>query len=135
MAATPEEDFATSLATRISRTLGTDIFRGRMRSAGDGIPHDSVFVRTSGGPPPLPYGGQTAEETRFTALQVIVRGDPEDYDGALTTARSVRDQMHDIPPSASYIACRMQQSEPLPIGEDETGATMFSLNFELWHDQ
>lgn len=133
--ATPDVAVAAKLDTDVGAlTLGTNLFEGKARAPNDQIPHEAVFVLSSGGAPPLAYGGQTSEEMLFPSVQCIVRSNPRDFFGGRTLAKTVHDALHHQA-LAGYLDVNVQESEPLYLGEDDTGHHEWSLNFELWIEE
>ena len=135
MATTPDADLVTHLDANVGAlTDGTNLFRGKMRAAGDGCPVDSVFVLSSGGPAPQAYLSGTTVERRYSDVTCYVRSDLGDFEGGQTLARAIRDAAHhaDI---AGYIDVRALQSEPPYVAERDDEAHVWVVNFQLWHEQ
>lgn len=131
-------DVATALAARsLGLTLGTNLFWGIPREVdpSSGLGSRVVFVSPRLSPPPDNYcDGSVTPQSREPQLQITVRSDPRDYSGGYTLAASVRDALHDQPLSG-YDACRITQTDPIPIGETDSGEHLFSLNVHLWIDE
>lgn len=136
MATDPDGDVVDHLDTSVGYlTKDTNLFASKEQAAGDYIPHNSVFVLASGGPAPEAYvAGDTGDEQRFSALQIIIRSDPRDYNTGVTNARTVRDALHHATISG-YVDVRVNETEPLYIGENDVGAHIWTTNLELWHEE
>ena len=136
MALQPDQDVVDFLdAALIELTANTDLFPGKMEAVGPGIPARSVWVRADGGPPPLAYlQGGVGAERRFSAVQIMVRSAKDAQAAGLTLARQVRDTLHHQP-LAGYIDVRAEESEPIYVAEENDAHHIWSLNFELWHEQ
>jgi hypothetical protein len=134
----PDLNVAQALASAgLGLTLGTNLFWGKVREVdtASGVPSQAVFVTLRLSPAPENYcDGSITPQAREPQLQVTVRSNPQDFSGGQTLARSVKDALHDIPPSG-YDACRVTQAEPVPIGETDSGEHLFSVNVHLWIDE
>lgn len=135
MASDYADDVATALDTDagLSLTLGTNLFRGKMRAyEAESFPRECVACEAAGGPAPQDYcnGNTHTPQMRDPVVQVMVRGDARDYSGGETLARAVWDSLHDNPPSG-YIHMRCMNATPLYVGEDEDGSHLWSINVAL----
>ncbi len=130
----PEEDLATYIDANTSLVLGTNLFHGPPKPPGDNIPHEAVFVFPSGGPAPSAFNGETTA-LRESALQIRIRGDKEDnkFKNGLILSRAVRDAVH-YASIANYIDVRVEETDPVYLGEDDAGhpewTVTASMNFE-----
>lgn len=134
----PDLAVATALAgAGLGLTLGTNVFWGTIRESdpASGVPSKAVFCTLLLSPAPVNYcDGSRTPQGREPQVQVVVRGNANDYSTAQTLARSVKDALHDLPPTG-YDACRVTQAEPVPIGETNRGEHLFSLSVHLWIDE
>lgn len=132
--ATPEIDIATHIANQLGAlTLGTNCFHSPVRPANEAelIPAKAVFSYVTGGTTPYDYCGEDRAERR-SRVQVIVRGDRDDYAGTLSLARSIRDVVHRSDTTLTdYVQVRVMEEDPIPIGVDDQGLPMYSINAEL----
>ena len=134
-APTPEQDVAAALATALGLAVGTDIKYGVKRSPLEpGNDTVSIWVAPTGGPPPDDFLNAAVEGSIFHAsLQCLVlspASDPDNFASGLALARQVRDALH-TKTVGGYIMCRVQQSEPFPLGADEAGRWEFSVNIQI----
>lgn len=131
-------DVATALAgAGIGLTLGTNVFWGPVRESdpSTAFPSAAVFCTMRGGAPPINYcDASITPQLREPLVQVMIRSAPRDYAAGQATARQVKNALHDIPPTG-YDACRVEQAEPLPIGETNQGEHLFSLNVHLYIEE
>ena len=132
MADVPEKVVADKLATALSLVVGTTIFKGQPKPPSSTIPHKAIFCMPRAGRAPVPYlGGSSAKDQKYPRVQVFVRGDVDEEEGALTLARSCLEALHKAA-LPGYVGCVAQQSEPTPAGFDDTNHPLFSVNVELW---
>lgn len=131
-------DVATAIAgAGLGLTLGTSVFWGTIRESdpASGVPSRAVFCTPMLSPAPMNYcDGSRTPQGKEPQVQVVVRGNAQSYSTANTLARSVRDALHDLPPTG-YAGCRVTQVDPVPIGETNRGEHLFSLNVQLWIDE
>lgn len=128
----PGLDVATALASAVGAlTLGTNCFASKVRPPGDGIPSKCVFCWASGGPAPDAYidGGGGANHY-YPQVRIRVRSDVNDFSGGVTFSQTIRDAAHELDVSGYYDA-RIQESEPIYIGEDDEGHHEWSMTLEL----
>lgn len=112
--------------------VGANVFTGPVRPEGHGIPHAVIFCLASGGPSPTPYlGGSTAPSFRAPRVQVRVRSNPGEYAVGVALARSVAAAL-DKAELAGYVACQLQQAEPIYLGMDDLEHHEWSINVALW---
>lgn len=131
-------DIATTLATRLALTLGTDVFKGPVRAARDGVPARAIFVTPTGGPPgQIQRDISPPTELRENRVQIRVRSGQEDYAGGDTLARSVIAALSFNPPTspAGYKDVRALQPQPIYLRKDEQGLHEWSTNFEVWTEE
>jgi hypothetical protein len=133
MPSNPSLDVVSLLDALSSLTRGTNLFRGPERAPSTAVPSQAVFVLVSGGPASEAYADGTNVERAYSALQIIVRSNPNDYSGGDTLARQVRAALHhaSVP---GYLDLRAMQSEPIYLGEDEAGSHRWSINVECWRE-
>ncbi len=133
----PVEDVVSWLSgqTINSRALvaGTNLFACEPR-IGTAFPAKCIFVWAStGGGRPMPYLG-VARSLWFPRLQVRVRGDPDAVSEARLTARALMHVLHvragETGPTG-YISLLVNESEPIPLGEQASGGASFQLNVDL----
>ncbi len=113
-------------------TTGTNLFRGKMRATGTGIPSKAVFVLSSGGERSQDFltGGSHTPQLKKPSVQIMVRSGEREFLTGQTLARSVYDAVHDSPPTG-YISSRVTASEPFYISEDDEGNHLWSINIDL----
>jgi hypothetical protein len=132
----PDLDLANQIVARTTgHAVGTDIFCGKMREEGAGIPTQSVWCLLRGGMEPIDYcDNSPTPQLRQPIVQILVRGNPGDFSGGQALARTVKDAVHDHPP-AGYFGCRVQQAEPIYLGEEHNGAHLWSLNVMMYIEE
>ena len=132
---TPEVDIATLIGTAIAQfTLGTNVVHGPVRPARD-FPARAAFCFPSGGPAPDAILNDAQTKIRNAAVIIRIREsknntDPGAFESGLSLARSVRDTIH-YAALTGYIDVRVNESEPIYLGEDEDGHPEFQLNVSL----
>ena len=129
---TPDADLVSKIDTELATvTSGTNLFTGPLRPVSTYIPTKAVFVYCLPGGAILNYCDDSRTPQLYDAIvRVVIRGDGQDYSAARTLARSVRDAVHDNPPSG-YIATRCLSAEPGYVGEDSDGSHLFALDVEM----
>lgn len=134
MATAPDTDVAAAIvAAALGYTEGTNLFRGKMRAVGGGIPTKAVFVLATGGPAPETYANSSTKFF-FSAVQIMIRSDERDFQSGQADARAIRNALHHVD-LAGYITVNAQESEPLYLGEADEGYHLWSVNLELWHEE
>lgn len=129
-------DTITGLILADGATPGANLFASPVLPAevsGTGVPNAAVFVRASGGAPPVPnMGSAGASSTWYPRVQVIVRGDVNGEDTARALANLIRETLHRAT-LTGYVSCLVVDSSPIELGKDTGGHPLFSLNVELWY--
>jgi Bacteriophage minor capsid protein len=130
--------------TGSSGTTGASIFIGPPRiqeggTAGQvpsgGIPGCAIFVCPYGGPLTPYLGGHAAGSDYHARLQITVRGPTKSWLVGYQIAQSVRDLLHKNVPTTSYYSGLVQQAEPVYMGDDVNGNSMFVVNLILAYTQ
>jgi hypothetical protein len=94
------------------------------------IPHSAVFCVCYSGEA-TPYLG-TGTDARSFAVQVLIRGNVEDYEGAATRAYLCWQTLQRfLPVVTGYIDCLCMQGGPVYIGKDDTEHPRFVVNVNL----
>ena len=130
----PSIDLATALSTLLGDfALGTNIFAGPERPKSASIPSRALFV--------VPIGGAAKQRTfrgggvRSPSMQIRVRGEAGDFDGAETDARTVwtavDDMVTDSGELVEYISALASNSEPIFVGKDDQERFVFTVNVEM----
>lgn len=129
--ATPEIDIATHIADQLGTwTLGTNCFNAPVRPSNEAelVPAKAVFAYVSGSVAPYNYCGESRAQ-RQSRVQIVVRGDRDDYAGTLSDARAIRDTVHGSDVTLTdYVQISTLDGEPIPLGIDDQGLPMFSIN-------
>jgi len=120
----PSKDIKALLVTAGLAT--GDIKLGRLPESGN----DKVIaIKDTGGFPPNP-----AFLIDNPTVQILIRGNKQDYSVTYTLARLIIDALLGLPKQTVngtvYIGIWMQ-SDIIPLGYDESQRPMFSLNFRL----
>jgi hypothetical protein len=92
----------------------------------------ACFVILDGGILPQSFIGES-RVVRFASVQTMVRADRHDYDGGLDDARELHDTIK-YAALTDYIDVRVDESEPLYLGEDEDGQSEWSIRATLWFE-
>lgn len=109
-------------------TLGTSLFLAMMPESPDAC---VCLYETTGFPPMLTFGA-SAFAVDQPGLQVITRGARADYPGARDKARTIRNLVAGITEtsiSGIHIMRVSADGSMLPMGEDQNGRPMISVNF------
>jgi hypothetical protein len=116
------------LQTQSQGTLGTNLFLGVMPESPDAV----VCLYEGPGLAPMETMGVSAFAVDQPGLQVISRGLRGDYPGARDKARTVRGLLAAITEttiSGIHIMRVSADGALLPMGEDQNGRPMISMNF------
>jgi len=140
MSSNPEVDTITRLEELTISGIGalvegTNVFRGPIiasLAAGDSfpIPQQAIFVRASGGSPPLIHPFDAVQEKAFL-IDIFVRGEPMSYASTRAIAQTILDHLNDNPTS-SYYRAKTVASQPQWIDQEDSGAHIFVVTLELW---
>lgn len=126
----PTQDVATHLASAgLSLTVGTNLFMGPVRAAGDGIPQAAVFVHGQGGDAPEPYQGASGS-TWEVEVEVTIRSEPKDFTGGRTRARAILQAIH-LASLSGYYSVRSEDAEPDYLEQDDAGCHEWAVAFTL----
>lgn len=135
MATSPDADVRTRL---LAQGAGTqyDVFMGPVRDPdpSKGIPDEATFCLANGGREPMPFLQDGNPCYRWSSVQVRVRSAQNQFAAGQTRARAVREALH-ISAISGYVAVRVRESEPLYLGQDESGHHHWSVNVEMEHRQ
>ena len=124
-----EADITTYLQAQGVGTLGTNVFQGPIRPVSNHIPANSIFVRGSGGASAQRYlSGGARIENRHPNVQVTIRN--TDHILGLAKAEEVHDALQAARISG-YWDCKVEQSAPLSLGEDENNNNLWTVNCTL----
>lgn len=124
---TPDLDLATHLQAQSVGTVGTDIFRGPIRSASEYIPHRGIFCVPKSGPAPIPILGASKTDVREARVSVYIRGNIGTYTATYTFAGMVYDAIQRAQ-ITGYASVLSDYSEPLYIGLDPNEHPVFNLD-------
>ena len=109
-------------------TTGTNLFLGPSRAVGGNIPTNAVFIFGNSGIPPIRTMGAVAE-VRRPLVNIRVR-----WSSFGPGDQKVRDIMNVLQASSvsTYLSnVLLTESEPLPLGQDDQGNSMWSLGCEI----
>lgn len=110
-------------------TLGTSLFLAVMPESPDAL----VAVYENSGLSPMETMGSAAWAVDQPELQVIARGARGDYPGARNRANTIRGILAAVTEtsiSGIHIMRIRAEGSVLPMGEDENGRPMVSVNFQ-----
>ncbi len=134
----PDSAVQTRLNSQVAAlTTGTNLFTGPERKADpdNAMPHKAVFCLRTGGRAPQEYIGQTVSTFRYSWVQVVIRGDVDDWSTGQTLTDDCWDALQGAGPSemSGYVACVIRQSQPAFWGFDDNEHPRWSFTAELWH--
>jgi hypothetical protein len=124
------DDLATRIATTISGTVGTDIFKSKMPA----LPDAAVALRETGGLAPEKRFGTKGIEWERPAVQIVVRGAPGDYETARTTSQTIFEDVskietEDLSGTRYYMSDPLQEPFGLTIDEQDRPTVSFNIIF------
>mgnify|MGYP003150337459 CR=1 FL=1 len=127
------DDLATRIATTISGTVGTDVFKSTLPP----LPDACVAVMETGGIAPTRALGTAGVQYERPGVQILVRGAPSDYETARSTAQTVFEDLatietEDLSGTRYYMSENLQ--EPFPINMDEQDRPMIGFNMIFTKD-
>lgn len=124
------DDLATRIATTISGTVGTDIFKSMMPVT----PDAAVALYETGGLAPEKRFGTKGIEWERPGVQVVVRGAPGDYQTARTTSQTIFEDVseietEDLSGTRYYLSDPLQQPFGLSVDEQDRPTVAFNIIF------
>jgi hypothetical protein len=128
------DDLATRIATAISGTVGTNIFKTKMPV----LPDAAVALYETGGLPPEKRFGSAGIEWERPSVKIDVRGAPGDYETARTTIQTVFENIaeietEDLSGTRYYLSDPQQQ--PFMISVDKQKRPTIGFNVLLTKDK
>lgn len=128
----PEDTIIARIGTLAAWTENTNLFKGFIRPLSSIVPQTAVFVNYSGGPEPVNFaqGGASPQEYEH-AVQVLIRGEPEQYGSTRALADAIWVHLHDYSPGGGYFSVRATTSAPVFVDQDEVGSYIFVINMRL----
>lgn len=129
MATDPEDSIIAKVGALAAWTENTNLFKGPLRSIDGVVPQTAVFVNYTGGPEPLNHSSSGVQEYEH-AVQVVIRGEPEQFGSTRALAEAIYAQLHDASISG-YYSVRATNSGPLYVDQDERGSYLFVVNMRL----
>ena len=122
------DDLATRIATAISGTVGTNVFKSTMPA----LPDASVALYETGGLAPENRFGAKGIEWERPAVQVVVRGAPGDYQTARTTCQTIFENVaeietEDLSGTRYYLSSPQQNPFALDVDEQERPSVAFNV--------
>ncbi len=133
-----EIDVRTFLVTSasLSGISASNCFVGPMRKAGGAIPGKAVFVKEYSVVAPSPYMDNSRKTYRTFDVQVLVRGDVNQYSATRQTADNIWHRMDRASSgistaSTTYVRTTCSQSAPVYLGQDDQERDLFSVNLRL----
>jgi hypothetical protein len=137
---TVEADVAARLGATVGGlTYGANVREGPQRKPTDNtalpgaVPHACVFCVGTGGIDDVPFvdGGASTSEKRPT-VQVLVRSDPNDFDGGRARADACFAALN-LKSFGAYHEVRALGSAPAYVHRDEQDHHVWSINVALRH--
>ena len=124
------DDLATRIATTISGTVGTDIFKSMMPVT----PDAAVALYETGGLAPEKRFGTKGIEWERPGVQVVVRGAPGDYQTARTTSQTIFEDVskieaEDLSGTRFHLSDPLQQPFGLSVDEQDRPTVAFNIIF------
>jgi hypothetical protein len=122
------DDLATRIATVISGSVGTDVFKSILPPAPDAV----VSLFESGGLAPEKRFGTKGIEWERPAIQIVARGAPDDYATPRATLQTVFESLAEIE-TEDLSGTRYYLSEPLqqPFALDRDAQSRPSIAFNI----
>ena len=128
------DDLGVRIATAISGTVGTNIFKSTMPPSPDAC----VALYETGGQAPEKRFGTKGIEWERPAVQVVVRGAANDYETARATIQTIYENVAEIE-TEDLSGTRYYLSEPLQnpfaLDVDEKERPSLAVNFLLTKDK
>jgi hypothetical protein len=128
----PSSDMATALVAALGAgyTLGGNVFYGPVRpqDSATGVPHKAVFCVPAGGDSVVRMMRTT--DIRTAAMEIRLRGEPNNFEDAETFAREVWDATQNMTISG-YFSVLASSSEPLQLGQDDQEHFEFMVPVEM----
>ena len=123
------DDIAARIATAISGTVGTDVFKGRLPNE----PNVCVAVFEYGGrASEHGFGVVTKVQHEHPSVQVLVRGEPQDYETPRATADAIRNSLAQVQATllngVLYLMITPLQS-PFLFRRDENERVIIACNY------
>ena len=128
------DDLGVRIATAISGTVGTDIFKSTLPPSPDAC----VSLFESGGLAPEKRFGTKGIEWERPAVQVVVRGAPNDYATARATIQTIYESIAEIETedlSGTRYYLSNPQQNPFALGVDEQERPTVAFNVLLTKDK
>ena len=124
------DDLAVRIATTISGTVGTDVFKSTMPA----LPDACVTVMETGGLAPTRALGTAGVQYERPGVQILVRGAPADYETARTTAQTVWENLatietEDLSGTRYYMSENLQEPFPVNVDEQDRPTVGFNMIF------
>lgn len=119
-------------AAGLGLTLGTNIFTSEeIPAASDGleggISAPAVYVRASGGPPPVPYFSDGSDH--ILQLSILVRGERDGDPESFELAREICDALQ-ASTIAPFYSVLLRDAQPVFLGRDDNDAPGWSIGVE-----
>jgi len=124
------DDLATRVATTISGTVGTDVFKSMLPATPDAC----VALIETGGLAPTRALGTAGIQYERPGVQFLVRGAPNDYQTPRTTAQTLFEDLatieaEDLSGTRYYISENLQEPFPLDVDENRRPTIAFNMIF------
>lgn len=124
------DDLAVRIATVVSGTVGTDVFKSTLPA----LPDACVAVVETGGLSPTRAFGTAGVQYERPGVQVLVRGAVEDYETARTTAQTLWENLatietEDLSGTRYYLSENLQEPYPLKVDEQDRPTIGFNMIF------
>ena len=122
------DDLATRIATTISGTVGTNIFKSTMPTTPDAV----VALYETGGLSPIKRLGTKGIDWERPAVQVVVRGAPGDYQTARTTSQTIFEDVasietEDLSSTRYYMSDPLQEPFGLTVDDQDRPTVAFNV--------
>ena len=124
------DDLATRVATAMSGTVGTDVFKSMMPPTPDAC----VALIETGGLAPTRALGTAGIQYERPGVQFLIRGAPNDYATPRATAQTLIENLatietEDISGTRYYMSENLQQPFPLDVDENARPTIAFNMLF------
>lgn len=122
------EDYSQIIRDHLVSEGFSNVFAGTEKPPNQYIPQASIFCAEYGGGQPESMFG-TSEQIHTILVQIMVRSDPDDEQGALNTARQVYDSIRNTTPGGVMVV--RPNAPPIRLGVDEDRIYRFTINISI----
>lgn len=120
------------MATATGRTVGTNLFQGKVLAVAEGTPAECVFVQAHRGDRPQALLG-TGSNLWSADVEVTVRGPPKDREAARQLARTALQaaQQATVAGLTGYVLALLVDGEPEYLYPDVNGCHLYAFSLTV----